>query len=150
MWTLALAPCWAVWTEGRAHPSSKDGAYRLNLATAIPTFRSPRHVACRFRTKLPTTLPRSALPPHSTLPPAWSPLLLHARPPTSSSALISRVNCLIGAVRPNVQDEPRPWLARSVLLGARIVTATVVGSGALFGGLSSHSRWRIPQSSVGL
>jgi hypothetical protein len=32
---------------------------------------------------------------------------------------------------PNVQDEPRPWLARAVLLGARIVTAMVVGSGAL-------------------
>jgi hypothetical protein len=31
---------------------------------------------------------------------------------------------------PNVQDEPRPWLARAVLLGARIVTAMVVGSGA--------------------
>jgi hypothetical protein len=34
---------------------------------------------------------------------------------------------------PNVKDEPRPWLARAVLLGARIVTAMVVGSGALFG-----------------
>ena len=34
---------------------------------------------------------------------------------------------------PNVQDEPRPWLARAVLLGARIVTAMVVGSGALLG-----------------
>ena len=33
----------------------------------------------------------------------------------------------------NVQDEPRPWLARAVLLGARIVTAMVVGSGALLG-----------------
>jgi hypothetical protein len=32
---------------------------------------------------------------------------------------------------PNVQDEPRPCLARSVLLGARDVTAMVVGSGAL-------------------
>src|SRR6266545_4102196 len=32
---------------------------------------------------------------------------------------------------PNVKDEPRPWLARAVLLGARIVTAMVVGSGAL-------------------
>src|SRR5687767_9272468 len=32
---------------------------------------------------------------------------------------------------PNVQDEPRPWLARAVLLGARVVTAMVVGSGAL-------------------
>src|SRR5687768_16082682 len=37
---------------------------------------------------------------------------------------------------PNVQDEPRPWLARAVLLGARVVTAMVVGSGALLG----HSR----------
>src|SRR5688572_32075352 len=35
--------------------------------------------------------------------------------------------------RPNVQDEPRPWLARAVLLGARAVTAMVVGSGALLG-----------------
>src|SRR5687767_11701042 len=35
------------------------------------------------------------------------------------------------AFLPNVQDEPRPWLARAVLLGARIVTAMVVGSGAL-------------------
>jgi hypothetical protein len=34
---------------------------------------------------------------------------------------------------PNVQDEPRPWLARAVLPGARIVTAMVVGSGALLG-----------------
>jgi len=34
---------------------------------------------------------------------------------------------------PNVQDEPRPWLARLVLLGARDVTAMVVGSGAWFG-----------------
>jgi len=31
---------------------------------------------------------------------------------------------------PNVQDEPRPQLARSVLLGARSVTAVVVGSSA--------------------
>src|SRR5688500_13733403 len=36
---------------------------------------------------------------------------------------------------PNVQDEPRPWLARAVLLGARIVTAMVVGSSALLGRL---------------
>ena len=34
---------------------------------------------------------------------------------------------------PNVQDEPRPQLARLVLLGARGVTAVVVGSGAWFG-----------------
>src|SRR5215207_1596209 len=34
---------------------------------------------------------------------------------------------------PNVQDEPRPWLARLVLLGARGVTAMVAGSGALLG-----------------
>src|SRR5690349_5410769 len=37
---------------------------------------------------------------------------------------------------PNAQDEPRPWLARLVPLGARDVTAMVVGSGALLGGLS--------------
>src|SRR5688572_27919538 len=36
-------------------------------------------------------------------------------------------------ILPNVQDEPRPWLARLVLLGARDVTAMVVGSGALLG-----------------
>src|SRR5688572_23860121 len=43
---------------------------------------------------------------------------------------------------PNVQDEPRPWLARAVLLGARIVTAMVVGSGALLGrfGFTAPSR----------
>src|SRR5687767_8017157 len=29
--------------------------------------------------------------------------------------------------------KPRPWLARAVMLGARIVTAMVVGSGALLG-----------------
>jgi hypothetical protein len=38
---------------------------------------------------------------------------------------------------PNVKDEPRPWLARLVLLGARGVTAMVVGSGALLGFFSS-------------
>jgi hypothetical protein len=40
----------------------------------------------------------------------------------------------------NVQDEPRPWLARLVLLGARDVTAMVVGSGALLGSLDSGSK----------
>jgi hypothetical protein len=39
----------------------------------------------------------------------------------------------LAADEPNVQDEPRPWLARLVLLGARDVTAMVVGSGALLG-----------------
>jgi hypothetical protein len=34
---------------------------------------------------------------------------------------------------PNVQDEPPPQPARLVLLGARDVTAVVVGSGGLFG-----------------
>jgi len=33
-----------------------------------------------------------------------------------------------GHSSPNVQDEPRPWLARFVRLGARSVTAMVVGS----------------------
>jgi hypothetical protein len=41
---------------------------------------------------------------------------------------------------PNVQDEPRPWLARAVLLGARIVTAMVVGSGALLGRFAAMYR----------
>ena len=36
-------------------------------------------------------------------------------------------------ILPNVQDEPRPQLARSVLLGARSVTAVVVGSSAWLG-----------------
>jgi hypothetical protein len=31
------------------------------------------------------------------------------------------VNCAKGAEAPNVQDEPRPWLARAVLLGARML-----------------------------
>ena len=39
-------------------------------------------------------------------------------------------------IMPNVQDEPRPWPARLVLLGARGVTAMVVGSGALLGRFS--------------
>ena len=34
---------------------------------------------------------------------------------------------------PNVQGEPRSWLARLVLLGARGVTAKFVGSSAWFG-----------------
>jgi hypothetical protein len=34
---------------------------------------------------------------------------------------------------PNVQTEPRSWLARSVLLGAQSVTAMIVGSSALLG-----------------
>jgi hypothetical protein len=41
---------------------------------------------------------------------------------------------------PNVKDEPRPGLARAVLLGARVVTAPVVGSGALLGGFESDGR----------
>src|SRR5438552_19204891 len=36
-------------------------------------------------------------------------------------------------ILPNVQDEPRPPPARLVLLGARGVTAVVVGSGAWLG-----------------
>jgi hypothetical protein len=47
------------------------------------------------------------------------------------------VNLIAAKPGPNVQDEPRPWLARAVLLGARIVTAMVVGSGALLGVWSS-------------
>src|SRR5688572_22399814 len=48
---------------------------------------------------------------------------------------------------PNVQDEPRPWLARAVLLGARIVTAMVVGSGALLGRLWFESIAEISSTS---
>jgi hypothetical protein len=44
---------------------------------------------------------------------------------------------------PNVQDEPRPWLARLVLLGARDVTAVVVGSSALLAFLVSGSKCAI-------
>jgi len=40
-------------------------------------------------------------------------------------------------ILPNVKDEPRSRLARAVLLGARIVTAVIVGSGALLGRLFS-------------
>jgi hypothetical protein len=54
---------------------------------------------------------------------------------------------------PNVQDEPRPWLARLVLLGARGVTAMVVGSGALFGTggtwLSGASETRLAKAILG-
>ena len=39
---------------------------------------------------------------------------------------------------PNVQDEPRPWLARSVRLGARSVTAKVVGSSVWFGSVRKN------------
>jgi hypothetical protein len=52
-------------------------------------------------------------------------------PPFFAHALHIRAS--LAADEPNVQDEPRPWLARAVLLGARIVTAMVVGSGALLG-----------------
>src|SRR4051812_34988621 len=45
---------------------------------------------------------------------------------------------LDSSILPNVKDEPRPWLARAVLLGARIVTDMVVGSGALLG-TSGHA-----------
>ena len=38
---------------------------------------------------------------------------------------------------PNVKDEPRPWLARLVLLGAQGVTAKVVGSSAWLGGYAA-------------
>jgi hypothetical protein len=114
MGTLALAPCWAVWTDGRARLSSKDGAYRFHLAPAIPTFRLPWPVVCRSKTKPPTTLIRSALSLHPTLSPAWSPLPLHARTHPFFLIPSQRVNCLIGAVRPNVKDEPRRQPARRV------------------------------------
>jgi hypothetical protein len=47
-------------------------------------------------------------------------------------------------ILPNVQDEPRPWLARLVLLGARDVTAMVVGSGALLGGSENTQALKPP------
>jgi hypothetical protein len=50
-----------------------------------------------------------------------------------ASGLCSIIIRITLGLPPNVQDEPRPWLARLVLLGARDVTAMVVGSGALFG-----------------
>src|SRR5688500_11525585 len=62
----------------------------------------------------------------------------HPRIPASELlAVASRINITtrIFMTLPNVQDEPRPWPARLVLLGARGVTAMVVGSGALLGGL---------------
>ena len=40
----------------------------------------------------------------------------------------------------NVQDEPRPSLARFVRLGARNVTARVVGSSAWFGSVRKNIR----------
>ena len=44
--------------------------------------------------------------------------------------LRSSINCLF---LPNAQAEPRPYMARVVLLGARTVTCMVVGSSAWFG-----------------
>jgi hypothetical protein len=79
-----------------------------------------------------TTLPRRALEPPA-MPAGKEPLSPDA-PHTRGSALSClATNVCIGAEEPNVQDEPRPWLARLVLLGARDVTAMVVGSGGLFG-----------------
>jgi hypothetical protein len=55
-----------------------------------------------------------------------------------------RWRCSVAIVfLPNVKDEPRPWLARLVLLGARDVTAMVVGSGALLGFWSIRIKSRI-------
>ena len=47
--------------------------------------------------------------------------------------MISRPFPVLIFILPNVQDEPRPSLARSVRLGARSVTARVVGSSAWLG-----------------
>jgi hypothetical protein len=46
--------------------------------------------------------------------------------------LLASQSC-VHSVLPNAQSEPRPYMARSVLLGARFVTCMVVGSTALFG-----------------
>jgi hypothetical protein len=50
---------------------------------------------------------------------------------------------------PNVKDEPRSRLARAVLLGARIVTAVVVGSGALLGFWLSSLKYQVPKDVIG-
>src|SRR5687767_2655299 len=57
------------------------------------------------------------------------------RAPANDDDMSTQIRTQSSVALPNVQDEPRPWLARSVLLGARIVTAMVVGSGALLGRL---------------
>src|SRR5688500_9371903 len=64
---------------------------------------------------------------------AWN--LPAARPPTGSRPFrkSDKDNGATPSFLANVQDEPRPWPARLVLLGARGVTAMVVGSGALLG-----------------
>ena len=49
---------------------------------------------------------------------------------------------------PNVKDEPRPWLARAVLLGARVVTAMVVGSGALLGVSAGQGSFGVRNHSI--
>ena len=49
------------------------------------------------------------------------------------AALIWMFTVIIVLFLPNVLDQTRPWLARSVLLGARSVTAMVVVCSAWFG-----------------
>ena len=51
---------------------------------------------------------------------------------------------VIGFILPNVQDEPRPCLARPVRLGAQGVTDRVVGSGAWLGSVVFISDGRLP------
>src|SRR5947207_13042468 len=65
------------------------------------------------------------------------------RLPAHASHLLKTVHIL-----PNVRDEPRPWLARLVLLGARGVTAMVVGSGALLARFSERNWAFMVQRSV--
>ena len=59
-----------------------------------------------------------------------------AKPPSRTTKDRRLKSCSLCAIlRHFNKDEPRPWLARLVLLGARDVTAMVVGSGALLGSL---------------
>jgi hypothetical protein len=133
MWTLALAPC----SAGRF-----VGERSCRLASkATPTKRaqiSDREMNARPRPEPRTPDGRngSACPifrrrfqPWKTTNP-YS-LRVYAWAATSPAHWATYIH---GArLWPNVQDEPRPWLARLVLLGARDVTAMVVGSGALLG-----------------
>ena len=83
---------------------------------------SMRHISDSETIILVTRLPNHI----SSEPPARA-----VATPTNRRSLFRTI--LTQLSLPNVQDEPRPWLARAVLLGARIVTAMVVGSGALLG-----------------
>jgi len=90
---------------------------------------------CKLETDKPDTANLIFRNPYSRERPT-NRTTLEARGPTDSSSE-PRIATFALA---NVKDEPRPRLARAVLLGARIVTAVVVGSGALFGFLDSRGQ----------